>query len=87
METIEGLLDEQTRLLNSVKKQLELIGKYCPSLASRITFICILKLLEELIGNLKENAKDKVDIPLREWDEVRKLIGEFAEKRQDKITA
>ena len=87
METIENLLDEQVRLLNSVKKQLELIGKYCPSLASRISFICILKLLKELIEKLKENANDKVDISLREWEKVQKLIGEFTEKRQNKITA
>ena len=66
METIEGELDEQIRLLNSVKKQLELIGKYCPSLANRISFICILKLLEELIEKLREKAKDELDIHNRE---------------------
>lgn len=54
MGTIERELDEQIRLLNSVKKQLELIGKYCPSLAKRILFINILKLLEELIEKLKK---------------------------------
>jgi len=49
--------DEQIRLLNSVKKQLELIGKYCPSLASRILFINVLKLLKELIEKLKKEMK------------------------------
>ena len=66
METIEGELDEQVRLLNSVKKQLELIGKYCPSLANRISFICILKLLKELIEKLREKTKDELDIHNRE---------------------
>ncbi|GAH78613.1 unnamed protein product, partial [marine sediment metagenome] len=65
------------RLLNSVKHQLELIGKHCPSLTSQISFICILKLLEELSERLEEEkAKDEMDISSIEM-----------EKREGNITS
>ena len=75
-------LDEQTRLLNSVKKQLDLIGKYCPSLASRISFISILKLLEELIEKLKRDKpkKKKVD-PKTHADIIVNLLDEAVKRK------